>query len=903
MININFDNPYLLLLAIPLLAAVLVPYCIAIRKENRSKSVVASFILHLIMVVLVTLASAGLHFTAIVTKTEVYVLADVSYSANRNLSLVEDHVRAVENALPDNSKMSVIAFGRDCKTITPLGGKFQGVQDAGVDDSATDIKGALEYAGSLFSEGVIKRIVLITDGKQTDADGAAGLVNVIERLYEEKVLIDAIYLNNNIPETAKEAQVTSVEYTHSTYFGHSEKAEVLLQSNQDGVHSTLTLYQGEEAIATEYLTLKKGYTLTEFTLPTDVDGTFSYKVVLTTENGDDGETDELAINNTRSFTQTVVKQTKVLLLHSVTQDKGRFQSLYGEDVLVDAYEQKTNTLYNPPFTLEQLIEYDEIVLSNVDVSSSDFRNSKTFLKNLDIAVSQYGKSLTTIGDTNIQNQKDNTLKTLEDMLPVKFGNREQDPKLMAIVIDTSRSMQNASRLQIAKAAAKEALNLLNDQDYVAVISFSGSVAEVWPSSPVGNSREKIAAEIDKIPPTQGTVIGAAMAKAKEVLDRSSLEEKEVMLISDGESYTHETDDPVAITKSLKDVGVHTWVINTNNNVGATALKNIASAGQLVKVNNYFKIDSEENVSEIMLGKVADVVTESLIEDKSGIPVGIKEGEEADEVLSGVENFPSVRSYVYAKAKPSATTVLYATYTKASGTTTQAPIYSYWNYGTGKVSCLTTSIRGSVTTETNFWTGNEDAEQFVKNVYTTNLPKKHHNMPFTETITYDGQNLQMEFVPATLDFTSVVSAEITAPNGETSTHRFLFDSQKYTCAAEMSECGKYEIKLVYEFGTLTYEKTLTYDLDYKPEHNCFTVYSVSDLYKAIRTRGTIYTDGNISLENDTDDVVMYIVYCVVPFMAICAAIIVADIIIRKLRWVDIQNLFGNREIKKKGGKNE
>ena len=56
MININFDNPYLLLLAIPLLAAVLVPYCIAIRKENRSKSVVASFILHLIMVVLVALA-------------------------------------------------------------------------------------------------------------------------------------------------------------------------------------------------------------------------------------------------------------------------------------------------------------------------------------------------------------------------------------------------------------------------------------------------------------------------------------------------------------------------------------------------------------------------------------------------------------------------------------------------------------------------------------------------------------------------------------------------------------------------------------------------------------------------------------------------------------------------------
>lgn len=903
MININFDNPYLLLLAIPLLAAVLIPYCIAIRKENRGKSVVTSFVLHLVIVCLVTLAAAGLQITAIVTKTEVYVLADVSYSANNNLSVVEDRVRSVEKALPDNSKMSVIAFGRDCKKITSLGEKFKGIQTTDIDNSATDIKGALEYANSLFSEGVIKRIVLITDGKQTDADGATGLVGVVDRLYEEGVIIDAVYIDDNIAESAKEVQLTSLEYTEATYLNYTESVEALLQSNQDGVHVTLTLYQGETAISTEYLTLKKGYTLAEISLPTDIDGTFSYTLVLTTEEVEDGATDEETKNNRLSFTQTVTKQTKVLVLSSSAEEEERFQTLYGEDVVVDFYEQRENATFYPPFTLEDLMQYDEIVLSNVDVSNSGFKNSKTFLNNVDIVVSQYGKSLTTIGDNKIQNQTDDTLKTLEDMLPVKFGNKEQDPKLMVIVVDTSRSMLNASKLQIAKAAAKAALNLLNPQDHVSVVSFSGDTTEIWSTSPVGKNQDKIAEKIDEIPATQGTVIGSAMAKAQEVLDRSSLEDKEVMLISDGETYTYEKDDPVSIAADMKkNSNAHTWVINICNENGASLLKQIAVAGQLVKTDNYFKIDSEENVSDILLGKVADAVTESLIENKNGIPVNTVTGRENDATLQGVNTLPNIRSYVYAKAKTGATTLLSATYEKTSGATIKTPIYAYWNYGTGKVSCLTTSIDGTVTKSANKpWKDSESAQLLIQNIYTTSIPNARNDMPFTDTIIYDGMSLQMEFVPATLDYSASVTAEIVLPNGTKTECRFLFDSQKYVASADVAECGAYTITLRYEYGAKSYTKTTMFYLDYMPEYDRFAVYNVSDLIKAIRTRGTIYTDDEIRLVNREDDVAMYIAECVVPFMILTSVLFIADIVIRKLRWVDIVNLFGNREIKKKGGR--
>ena len=74
--NVSFDNPYLLLLAIPILLLIIIPFIIAIRKENRSKSTVASFIIHLIIVCLVTLAAAGTMITTILTETRILDLED-----------------------------------------------------------------------------------------------------------------------------------------------------------------------------------------------------------------------------------------------------------------------------------------------------------------------------------------------------------------------------------------------------------------------------------------------------------------------------------------------------------------------------------------------------------------------------------------------------------------------------------------------------------------------------------------------------------------------------------------------------------------------------------------------------------------------------------------------------------
>ena len=145
MININFDNPYLLFIFIPMLALVLVPYFIAIRKENKSKATVTALVLHLVIVLLVILAAAGMSNVTVITETELYVLADVSYSMHDKLDIVDEYIAKVEDELPRNSEMGVITFGKNYRLHTPMGAEITSVKSNKVNASATDIASVIRY--------------------------------------------------------------------------------------------------------------------------------------------------------------------------------------------------------------------------------------------------------------------------------------------------------------------------------------------------------------------------------------------------------------------------------------------------------------------------------------------------------------------------------------------------------------------------------------------------------------------------------------------------------------------------------------------------------------------------------------------------------------------------------------
>ena len=162
--NISFDNPYLLLLAIPLALAIIIPFLISRNKDNRTPLWTTSLILHVVIIALIALAAAGISTVSVLTKTTVYVLADVSYSSDRNLDQIDAYVAEIKESLPVNTTMGVVCFGKNCVVVTPAGRTVKSVSEAKLDNSATDIAGALTFTEGLFKGDTLKRIILITDG-------------------------------------------------------------------------------------------------------------------------------------------------------------------------------------------------------------------------------------------------------------------------------------------------------------------------------------------------------------------------------------------------------------------------------------------------------------------------------------------------------------------------------------------------------------------------------------------------------------------------------------------------------------------------------------------------------------------------------------------------------------------
>lgn len=960
--SINFDNPYWLLLLIPLVALLVIPYAIAIRKVNRSKSVVASMIIHLVIAVLVAFGVAGMNIETVVTETQVVVVADVSHSANKNLKQVDDYVREVEDSMPVNSKMSVVVFGRDCELQTSFGGKFNTVSGSSVDDSATDIVGALEYAGTLFNGNSIKRIVLITDGKQTDGKALEEIVSVVESLHSDGIKIDALYLDNNLKNTQKEAQIDGVEYTKTTYLGQETTVSVMLESSFDA-DAILTVFRkdAEETKYTKYTTrtekLSKGFNIVNFDVKNDEEGTFDYRLELTVAG------DESSANNVYDFTQVVEGKLRIIAYTPNFEDAVAIAKRYVENTDLEVYVHTTEDRYDSmgklvpkrvtylvsftddgenravsikiksmadainktneinrvkgyfadytnlsfeetganvlvPYTVESLCEYDEIVLSNFDVRTMEAATA--YVENLQTVVSVFGKTLLVSGDMQLHSlmagnddekkvdeEEAAPLAALQQMLPVNYAPSEQDPKLYGIILDASRSMETLWHFKMAKMAAIQLVNMLGEDDYVTVVAFAGDVMFTQLPVRVGPNRTQVIQDINALDVRQGTYLGAALQKTLEFMNSLSFSKEQVMLITDGKAHTAEPEDPERVVKDMRASSIVMSVINTGSMDSETLLRNLASWGG----GSYYYADTEDDLAALVLEEIAEEITETVIQK----PTAVYIRRYTDALVEGIAAMPDIYGFLTTTQKPSATQVLSVKYQKDEGGWVEVPLYSYWDYGEGKVAAFTSDLAGDWLKD---WNG-EEGDAFFANTLKENTPKEKNSKPFRVSLTRDNLRVLVEVTSYQLDPTVSVYATITAPDGtKTEPQKLLFDKTRVYGNFALGDMGKYTIDISYTYDGEVYESTHILHYCYQAEYDEFVAHDSALLHQIVRHRGTVSEDGTVDLSNDASEVEMYTQYMVVPFMIAAVSLFVVDVIIRKLRWADIVGLFKKS---KAGGK--
>ena len=827
--NVSFDNPYLFLLAIPLVLLIVIPFIIAIRKENRQKSTVISLVIHFVIVTLVTFAAAGTLITEIKTETTVYVVADVSYSSDKNLDLIDDYIEDIKKDLPRNTKLGVICFGTNEPQVLYMPGEeSKSVKEAKVDNFASDISSALLFASSdeLFPRENLKRIVLITDAKDTVGGTQGSLVSAVQVLEKKDIKLDAIFLDNNLKDSDLEIQLSDLQGTKKTFSTVESELRLILQANYENNDvngkTKLEVYQklhneddseyklldaGKEFSDVEFLA---GFNVKTIKLPKRAEGVYDYKVVLTPVEGGDYTLE----NNIYTFTQEVSNDINMLVLAGSKDELISLKGVYGDIANVDPYivdvdkkgqarvrllldDGSLQTEKTVPYTIETLSKYDEIVISNVDVRN--IPNTTSFLHYLETVVELFGKNLTTMGNLEIQNKTDNFLKDLEGMLPVTYGNANADKKLYTFVLDASHSVNQAYKFRAVKEIAKNVLTLLNDNDYVAIVSFSGEVKVKLDATELGPNREKIIEAIDSLELKQGTMLGTALNTAYEVVDAFDAGESQIMLITDGKATPHDPNKPkdVAIKMKAKGITVDTINVSTQLEDAIQLLKNIAS----ITGGNYKMVENTENVEDFVFSEIADDLTNSIVETESSVHVKIP-----DPILNGIAiEPPPIYGYMQTSVNPDSTLYLTVDYVRDSdGYVARVPLYAVRNHGNGTVATFTSSMAGE------WLKGWDDSfkKTFFENMVNSNLPNEKIDYPYTVSIEKIENVARVTVTPADIrqDAKATIYYKLAGTEDEYTVREMSFDSQKYTYTIDLLREGKYsepkssvfDIKVIYEY---------------------------------------------------------------------------------------------------------
>lgn len=894
MSSINFDNPWLLFIVVPLIALLCVPFALAIRKDNVNGHNIASSIIHVFMAVIIAFAAAGTSIVTTVTQTDVYVLADVSYSSSLNLDTVDGYINELSGNLPANSKMGVICFANGNKLVTKLGERFTTVKNSGVDESSTNIVGALSFAGALFRDDVIKRIVLITDGKATDGTDDDALRRQVNSLAERNIHVDAIFVDNTISGDAKEVQMSNAEFSSSVTLGRDERVNLTVQANcPDGetVEALVSLYKDGDLYKRTAHNLAKGKNDISFVLDTSVEGAHDYTAKI------ESETDFNQNNNEISFTQTVSGKTSILLITDEYADDTTIKQIYADkiaagSVKVTSYVDRTDL----PMTIEELCEYDEIIISDYDISRIE--NSTLFIDNLDTVVSLYGKSLLTFGDTHIQGRADDQLDSLSDMLPVVYGKTADAPKQYTLLIDTSRSMEQLEKLKNAKTAAKQIVNMLSPGDELNIIEFNGDAFPVLLSHDLSNGKEYPLQKIDSLDIRQGTVMSAGLKLAHEQMTGGVYSEKRLVVITDGLDWGGS--DVLTEIKSMRADSINTMVLDVgrgnSNDANANQAKQLLI--DMARLGNDggepFDISSEEDLKDVIEGELS--------QDVSGFLGGasyVSINRRHDKVLSGIEeddiNSSYVRGFIKSSAKPNANTVLNVSYQYKisqgddSSSSVSVPLYAYWQYGNGKAASFTSSLSGR-------WISSMSSSlsgALFENVFETAVPDEKTDYPFLLEIQKGTGSATVSLTPSNYRNDGWAKYSIAMPDGEVKEGDMSFGSLSYGCSFITPSEGKYAVTVTYGYGNGLYEKQVTkyFNVSYSSEYDSFAIYDASALIKGVGANGKVSTNGKLVIENDENEVGKYNLSLSMPLLIVCVALYAVDIAVRKLKLEDIKSLFG------------
>lgn len=944
--KVLFTNPWFLFLLIPAIAFTLWPYFKLSKKYRRTRNRIISIVLHTLIMVMTISMVGGMSFAYDIPNSENELMICVDMSDSNVSSAVQkrkdDYIGSViDEAKISHIKVGIVVFGYGVDLISAPSDNWDRVYQnycdysGDLDTSATDIATALTYTKEQFKDASISKILLVSDGVETDRSA----LSIIRSLTAEGMQVDTICFSSAVGD---EVQITDVvKPDHNVTVGEEFQITAQMQASCDG-SGAITLMDNGNVVETKEYIYSKGMNDVVFTYSFAMPGMHIMSFSIT--GAAEGSKDVVVQNNTYTTYLYLQSFDQILIINRYDGDAERLKELLTTE---DRYNVTIANYLDAeavPASINEMRQYDQIILNNI--SNADITEmTNNFIDNLYSYVKDFGGSVLTVGGNkkdangntitetvgdiekdvaNLYNRADLAGSLYQKMMPVTAINYTP-PLGVVIIIDISGSMSTQvgehSLIWHAVNAALDAVDHLSERDYVGIMTLESDYSDELSMTPM-TQYYKIQNSLNDLleqPATGGTEYGIAIEHAALALSTLSIggyiQKKHIVLISDGyPGDAFQKDDGRGWGDIIK------WAYDTHGITTSMLQMGLAESGSrydsmllaceewghgklyCIDRNDIGEINmcmiDEFRRSDLMTLEIdpVDGYTPFLTKDFSYITGNLQADPDGKFIM------PALYGIYGTKIKDDAELVLSAKY--------GIPVYAHWSIGKGKVGSFMIDLNGEYSdrfmTQTN-------GQQFIYSVINYLMP--------TESIRYHEMSVQLVsenytnqlYVYTNLEESQSIQVDVNqcvpdsdANNGylpaETPVH-----SQNYTgnerIVFAITKSGVYEIKVakLAADGTALESVYFYKDFAYSAEYNEFV-----DLEAAKDNLAALATNGKgVAQEEDTPGIVLegfstgiHKEYDPrVLFMILAIVFFLLDIAVRKFKFKWIHELVREYQEKK------
>lgn len=606
------------------------------------------------------------------TKQAVAVLADTSGSiSDADLATVSRLAGQLRTEAGRNW-VKVIPFARSTRPLTP--GEEQGSprlgRTGGENGRGTDIEGAVREGMAAMPEGLVPRVLLISDGKENKG-------NATRAAWQARQLgipIDVIPLSGRPKPNLR---LESVSLPSRAFTGDKFPIDITIES-PNRASAEVVLSAENKQIGTNNVQLEPGMNRVRVHVALNVPGAIDLSGII--RAADLGEV---------RFAQSVALRRPRALF--VTEDPAGAEKHLAQVLANGQYE----TRFATSVDASTLDNYQVLVLNNFDIEQipvGDKDRIEEWMKQ--------GGGLILIGGerlTYLESKK--TEDALDRVLPAKLAPpRSPEGTCVVLIVDKSSSMEGR-KMELARVASIGVVENLRPVDLVGVLIFDNSFQWAVPIRKA-EDRTLIKRIVAGITPDGGTQIAPALAEAYRRTVPVKATFRHIVLLTDGIS---EEGDSLTLAKEAVTQNITISTVGLGQDVNRAYLEKIAATS---RGKAYF-LNDPSGLEQILLRDVMEFTGTTAIE-KPTAPVVERQAEILDGV--GIESAPPLKGYTKFIAKPTAETVL--------SIDKRDPLLTRWQYGLGRVVVFASDAKSRWAEQWLQWKG---FDRFWANLFRDILP--------------------------------------------------------------------------------------------------------------------------------------------------------------------------------------